>query len=97
MGTALDDSSIQRRLATIVAIDVAGYSARTEVDKDAAAADVAELGRRIETVCAAHGGRVVAEGGDRHAVVVAPRTRNSWPSTLWRRPAIRETPSGIPA
>ncbi len=54
----------QRKLATIVAIDVAGYSARTEADEDAAAAEVAALGRRIQALCQHFDGRLFNSAGD---------------------------------
>jgi adenylate cyclase len=54
----------QRRLATIVAVDVAGYSARAEADERAAAAAVAALRERIDAACEAHGGRIFNTAGD---------------------------------
>ena len=46
-----------RKLATIVALDVAGYSARTEADE-------ARLRKVIEGIAARHGGRVFNTAGD---------------------------------
>ena len=40
---ALVESSTTRKLATIVALDVAGYSARTEADEAKMTAEVADL------------------------------------------------------
>ncbi|MDB5431784.1 MAG: hypothetical protein JWP35_2900 [Caulobacter sp.] len=54
----------QRRLATIVAIDVAGYSARAEADETAAAAAIAALSRRVHDAAETHGGRVFNTAGD---------------------------------
>lgn len=53
-----------RKLATIVAIDVAGYSARTEVDEAGSTAQVTALRRTIEAIAEAHGGRVFNTAGD---------------------------------
>ena len=53
-----------RKLASIVAIDVAGYSRRTEKDETAAIAAVAALRERIDKSAAAHGGRVFNTAGD---------------------------------
>ncbi|MDB5432682.1 MAG: hypothetical protein JWP35_3798 [Caulobacter sp.] len=53
-----------RRLATIVAVDIVGYSARTEADEASAAADVAVLRAGIEAACAAHDGRLFNTAGD---------------------------------
>jgi adenylate cyclase len=53
-----------RRLATIVALDVAGYSARTEADEERTTAEVAVLRGVIESICQAHGGRVFNTAGD---------------------------------
>jgi len=53
-----------RRLTTIVALDVAGYSARTEADEARTTAEVAALRRVIEGIAAAHGGRVFNTAGD---------------------------------
>jgi adenylate cyclase len=54
----------QRRLASIVAIDVAGYSARAEADETAAAAEIAALSRLISKACETHGGRIFNTAGD---------------------------------
>lgn len=53
-----------RKLATIVALDVAGYSARTEADESATMAEVTALRPVIEAIAAAHGGRVFNSAGD---------------------------------
>jgi adenylate cyclase len=53
-----------RRLATIVALDVAGYSARTEADEARTTAEVAALRGVIEGIAGVHGGRVFNTAGD---------------------------------
>jgi len=53
-----------RKLATIVALDVAGYSARTEADEARTTAEVAALRKVIETIAAKYGGRVFNTAGD---------------------------------
>ncbi len=53
-----------RRLTTIVAMDVAGYSARTEADEARTTAEVAALRSVIERLAVAHGGRVFNTAGD---------------------------------
>src|SRR5512143_776429 len=53
-----------RRLTTIVALDVAGYSARTEADEARTAAEVTALRRVIEGIAAVQGGRVFNTAGD---------------------------------
>jgi len=53
-----------RKLATIVALDVAGYSARTEADEAKTTAEVAALRKVIEAIAAKHGGRVFNTAGD---------------------------------
>jgi adenylate cyclase len=53
-----------RRLTTIVALDVAGYSARTESDEARATAEVAQLKTVIGSIAQAHGGRVFNTAGD---------------------------------
>lgn len=53
-----------RRLTTIVAMDVAGYSARTEADEARTTAEVAALRSVIERIAAARGGRVFNTAGD---------------------------------
>lgn len=58
-----DDPQL-RRLTTIVALDVAGYSARTEADEDRTAAEVVALRRVIEAMAAPRGGRVFNSAGD---------------------------------
>ncbi len=53
-----------RKLATIVALDVAGYSARTEADEARTTATVAALRHVIEAIAAKHGGRVFNTASD---------------------------------
>ena len=53
-----------RKLAIIVALDVAGYSARTEADQTRSAAEVAALGEVVEAIAGEHGGRVFNTAGD---------------------------------
>ena len=53
-----------RRLTTIVALDVAGYSARTEADEARSTAEVAALRSVIEGIAAPRGGRVFSTAGD---------------------------------
>ena len=53
-----------RKLATIVAVDVAGYSARTEADEAGTTAEIAALRSVIDAIAARHGGRVFNSAGD---------------------------------
>jgi len=53
-----------RKLATIVALDVAGYSARTEADEARTTTEVAALRTVIEGIAARHTGRVFNTAGD---------------------------------
>ncbi|MBP6015014.1 MAG: hypothetical protein KBA31_22530 [Alphaproteobacteria bacterium] len=53
-----------RKLATIVALDVAGYSARTEADEARTTSEVAALRGVIEGIAARHAGRVFNTAGD---------------------------------
>ena len=53
-----------RKLATIVALDVAGYSARTEADEARTTAQVARLRKVIEAIAVKHAGRVFNTAGD---------------------------------
>jgi adenylate cyclase len=54
----------RRKLATIVALDVAGYSARAEADEARATGEVAALRGVIEAVAVARGGRIFNSAGD---------------------------------
>jgi len=54
----------QRKLATIMAVDVAGYSRAMEVDDGAAAEAVGDLRRAIEDIIAPFGGRIFNTAGD---------------------------------
>jgi adenylate cyclase len=58
------DDTQTRKLATIVALDMAGYSARTEADEEKTTAEVAALRIVIERIAAEHGGRVFNTAGD---------------------------------
>ncbi|MBL8781548.1 MAG: tetratricopeptide repeat protein [Alphaproteobacteria bacterium] len=60
----VEDHTQSRKLATIVALDVAGYSARTEADEARTTAEVAALKRVIEGIAAQRGGRVFNTAGD---------------------------------
>ena len=53
-----------RKLASIVAIDVAGYSRRSETDEAAAIGAVAALRERVIKAAAVHGGRLFNTAGD---------------------------------
>jgi adenylate cyclase len=53
-----------RKLATIVALDVAGYSARTETDEAKSTSEVAALRKVIEGIAARRGGRIFNTAGD---------------------------------
>lgn len=58
------ESTPSRKLATIVAIDVAGYSARTEADEAKTTTEVAALRKLVDSIAEAHGGRVFNSAGD---------------------------------
>lgn len=60
----MTDDVHARKLATIVALDVAGYSARTEADEAKTTAEVAALHKVIEGIAARHGGRIFNTAGD---------------------------------
>jgi len=60
----MSDDTQARKLATIVALDVVGYSARTEADEAKTAAEIAALRRLVEGIAAQHGGRVFSTAGD---------------------------------
>lgn len=53
-----------RKLATIIALDVAGFSARTEADEARTVAQIANLRPVIEGIAKSHGGRVFNTAGD---------------------------------
>ncbi len=57
-------SDASRKIAVIVALDVAGYSARTEADEAKTTTEVAALRRVIEAIANAHAGRVFNTAGD---------------------------------
>jgi len=53
-----------RKLAAIVALDVAGYAARTEANDAEAAFEIAHLRSAVQNVADAHGGRIFSAAGD---------------------------------
>ncbi|MFM9862509.1 MAG: hypothetical protein ACKVRO_02780 [Micropepsaceae bacterium] len=59
-----DEDLLPQKLATIVSIDVAGYSEMTEDDQAATAAGVSALRRHIEAIAARCAGRVFNTAGD---------------------------------
>src|SRR5215468_7088360 len=56
--------SEQRRLATIMAVDVAGYSRAAELDEHAAAEAVSRVRAAIDAAIAPNGGRIFNTAGD---------------------------------
>src|SRR5262245_28658251 len=60
---SMADAIQPRRLATIVALDVAGYSKRTEADEARTTAEVGELRKVIDAIATRHGGRVFNTAG----------------------------------
>jgi adenylate cyclase len=54
----------ERKLAAIVALDVAGYAARTEANDAEAAFEIAHLRTAIQDVAGTHGGRIFNAAGD---------------------------------
>ena len=58
------DDAAARRLASIVAVDMAGYSRRTETDEEATIRAVAILREQIALSARTHGGRVFNTAGD---------------------------------
>ena len=64
-GSVLSDAHpLRRRLATILAIDVAGYSQRVERDEAGALRDLAALQHLVQQIAASHSGRVFHTAGD---------------------------------
>lgn len=64
MDADLTPSSQGRKLASIVSIDIVGYSRLAETDDAAALAAVEAVRARIERACAAHAGRLFSSAGD---------------------------------
>jgi adenylate cyclase len=60
----MQEDSLPQRLATIMSIDVAGYSELTEADQVHTAIEVAALRRKIEALAAKEHGRVFNTAGD---------------------------------
>lgn len=60
----MDTSPERKRIAIILALDMAGFSARTESDERAALAAVAALRERVATAASAHRGRIFNTAGD---------------------------------
>lgn len=58
------EPSSNKKLAGIVAIDVAGYSRHTEADEDAAIKSVTAIGKLVIEAARIHGGRVFNTAGD---------------------------------
>src|ERR1043165_6087909 len=61
---SMAEDTQSRRLTTIVALDVAGYSARTEADEARSAGEVAALRAVIDEIGGRRGGRVFNTAGD---------------------------------
>ncbi|MGD9965611.1 MAG: adenylate/guanylate cyclase domain-containing protein [Hyphomonadaceae bacterium] len=61
---APSEAALPRRLATIVAIDAAGYSRQSEIDQETAVREITALGERIRASAETRGGRVFNTAGD---------------------------------
>lgn len=61
---SVEPSRDKKRLATILALDMVGFSARTENDEPGAVAAVAALRERVASAAHAHGGRIFNTAGD---------------------------------
>lgn len=60
----MTDQAQSRRLAVIVAVDMAGFSARMEKDESTSAAEVVDLRNNVEKIAHAHAGRLFNSAGD---------------------------------
>jgi adenylate cyclase len=60
----MEAAGAPRRLATIVAIDAAGYSRQSEIDEAVAISEITALGERIRASTGSRGGRVFNTAGD---------------------------------
>ncbi len=60
----MPDNTLPQKLATIMSIDVAGYSERTEADQARTAAEVAALRQKVEALALQQSGRVFNTAGD---------------------------------
>lgn len=60
----MPDETLPQKLATIMSIDVAGYSERTEADQARTVSEVAALRTKIEEMAAQEHGRVFNTAGD---------------------------------
>jgi TolB-like protein len=58
------DDTLPQKLATIMSIDVAGYSERTEIDQARSASEVSALRAKLEVLAAHQHGRVFNTAGD---------------------------------
>jgi class 3 adenylate cyclase len=54
----------RKRVASVLAVDMAGYSSRAETDAGAATSAVSDLHARVRTAAATHDGRVFSTAGD---------------------------------
>ena len=60
----MNEAAANRKLATIVAVDVAGFSARAEADEASAIDTVAALRAAVTGAAETYGGRVFNSAGD---------------------------------
>lgn len=54
----MDTSPDKKRLAIILALDMAGFSSRTETDQEGAVAALTALRERVGAAATAHSGRI---------------------------------------
>ena len=84
----METSPDKKRIAIILALDMAGFSSRTETDEQGAVASVAALRARVAAAAAAHGGRIFNTAGDGIMLENSqpPVRRCKWCSIFLRRP-----------
>ena len=102
----LADERVERRLAAILAADVAGYSRLIGADEEGTLARLRRIRHElVDPAIAAHRGRIVKTTGDGAGPFLLPQLRESMPSaarrvraarrcshcpTVGRRPAVRQ-------
>jgi len=64
LGGGVNEAANLRKLTTIVAVDVVGFSTRAEADETAAVVEVTSLGQEVDRAARDFEGRVFSRAGD---------------------------------
>ncbi len=92
----MESGGVKRKLTTILAADVVGYSRLMHADEEATLKTLGEHREIIDGLIARHDGRVFSTGGDSVLAEFAARVLRGSPITVGRPLLVHQLPYTIP-